>query len=297
MPAKTVCFNSLRKYDGINFRYLNTKEYFQIAGRAGRRGIDTIGYVVSMVSRSTFRYEEYKRITAKDIEPIKSQFKLSVNTVLNLIYLHTKEEIEQILRLSFYSYQKYGDQYEQIPTKVLLSRYYSIVRKLQKFSYIKNEQLTEKGIFSSRIFADEITIGEVFATEINQRINEYQILLLLGALVYEPRATHNFKQQFKTEDLKALKNQLRRNEILAREKKFEQLELITALIHPVYQGHDFFYLLNLTNLLEGDLIRFFAQINDRIGQIRKATTDHQLINKLRNCQGIIDRSLEGIYLV
>ena len=36
MPAKSVCFESLRKYDGISFRFLNSKEYFQIAGRAGR---------------------------------------------------------------------------------------------------------------------------------------------------------------------------------------------------------------------------------------------------------------------
>ena len=54
MPAKTVCFDSLRKYDGISFRYLNTKEYFQIAGRAGRRGIDKVGYVVSVIFRPTF---------------------------------------------------------------------------------------------------------------------------------------------------------------------------------------------------------------------------------------------------
>ncbi|PIY60696.1 helicase, partial [Candidatus Woesearchaeota archaeon CG_4_10_14_0_8_um_filter_47_5] len=43
MPAKTVCFNSLEKYDGRSFRYLFSKEYFQCAGRAGRRGIDTLG--------------------------------------------------------------------------------------------------------------------------------------------------------------------------------------------------------------------------------------------------------------
>ncbi len=40
MPAKTVCFDNLRKYTGKGFRLLNSKEYFQISGRAGRRGID-----------------------------------------------------------------------------------------------------------------------------------------------------------------------------------------------------------------------------------------------------------------
>src|SRR3989344_685438 len=45
MPAKSVCFESLRKFDGVSFRLMNSKEYFQIAGRAGRRGIDTEGFV------------------------------------------------------------------------------------------------------------------------------------------------------------------------------------------------------------------------------------------------------------
>jgi hypothetical protein len=52
-----------------------------------------------------------------------------------------------------------------------------------------------------------------------------------------------------------------------------------------------------TNLVEGDLIRFFGQILDKIGQIKKASNDHRLISKMKNCEGIIKKALEGIYLV
>jgi len=72
---------------------------------------------------------------------------------------------------------------------------------------------------------------------------------------------------------------------------------LTALIHPVYSGETFFDVLNQTNLLEGDLIRFFAQIMDKIGQIKKASRDHRVISKMMNCEGIIKKSLEGIYLI
>jgi superfamily II RNA helicase len=297
MPAKTVCFADLRKYDGFNFRPLNTKEYFQIAGRAGRRGIDTIGYVVSMIFRPTFRYSEIKRLTSKDIEPIKSQFRLSVNTTLNLIEQKTEEEIEHILRLSFFSYQKFGEGYADVPTKKLLARYNSIYRKLQKLEYIKEGKLTEKGFFSSKVFADEITLGEIFATGLSSKLDEYQILLVLAALIYEPREKNKFKQKFRNEQLKQLKTILHSSEFLGKEKKFLELDNITTLINPVYNGKTFFDVLEMTNLLEGDLIRIYGQILDRLGQIKKASTDYVLLNKIANCKGIVDKALEGIYLV
>ncbi len=295
MPAKTVCFASLRKYDGINFRPLNSKEYFQMAGRAGRRGIDDIGYAVSMIFRPSFQYEEIRRITSRDIEPIRSQFRLSVNTVLNLINLHSPEEIEYILRLSFFSYQKFGEKYDKVPTQVLLARYNSIYRKLEKLRYIEKSQLTSKGLFSSRVYADEISMGEIFATDFVKSMDEYQILLVLGALVYEPRESYQFKKLFRNEQLKQLKDLLRSHETLGREKKFLQLDVVTTLVNPIYYGQTFFDVLKLTNLLEGDLIRFYGQVLDRIGQIKKASSDAELLRKTENCRGIVEKAMEGIY--
>jgi len=302
MPAKTVCFNSLRKFDGINFRNLNTKEYFQIAGRAGRRGIDTVGYVISMISRPTFRYNEVKYITTADVEPVKSQFRLSINTVLNLVNLKTEEEIEHILRLSFFSFQKFGKNFLNVPTKLLLARYESIIRSLNKHHFIEDNKLTEKGQFASKIFADEMTIGEIFATKIAESLDEYQILLIIAALIYEDKERKGKERKdtlrpFRDEQLRNLKNILHSNQYLHHEQKFLNLDAMTLFIYPVYSGKNFFEILESTQTVEGDLIRFFGQVLDRVGQIRKATTDHRLITKMQNCQGIVEKSLEGIYVV
>lgn len=46
MPARTVVFDSIRKHDGFEFRDLQPSEFIQMAGRAGRRGLDDTGTVI-----------------------------------------------------------------------------------------------------------------------------------------------------------------------------------------------------------------------------------------------------------
>lgn len=52
MPARAVVFNSIRKHDGTRFRVLEPGEYTQMAGRAGRRGLDKVGeFSIMLLSR------------------------------------------------------------------------------------------------------------------------------------------------------------------------------------------------------------------------------------------------------
>ena len=65
MPAKCVVFSGIRKHDGRSFREVLPGEYTQMAGRAGRRGLDTTGTVIIAVSDAL--PEVYCRITPSQV--------------------------------------------------------------------------------------------------------------------------------------------------------------------------------------------------------------------------------------
>lgn len=104
-PVKSVCFDSPSKFDGVTFRPMTNLEYFQMAGRAGRRGIDTKGFVYIMVNINNFHPEEFPSARQDDIEELKSQFNLSYNSVLNLNRNYEASEINVILNQNFATYQ------------------------------------------------------------------------------------------------------------------------------------------------------------------------------------------------
>lgn len=54
LPIKRIVFMDIKKYDGTDFRLLNSQEVKQIAGRAGRKGLYDVGYVTSKGNNNDF---------------------------------------------------------------------------------------------------------------------------------------------------------------------------------------------------------------------------------------------------
>lgn len=60
VPIRTVLFTGLAKFDGSRQRVLRVREFLQIAGRAGRAGYDTAGYVVVQAPEHVIENEKAK---------------------------------------------------------------------------------------------------------------------------------------------------------------------------------------------------------------------------------------------
>lgn len=102
-PAASAVFDSTRKWDGHDFRILQNREFFQMAGRAGRRGFDRIGHAFIRID-SRFP-EQTGFFDDKSIEPVSGRLIISPNTVLSLLRYKTDEEINRFLNENFRMYQ------------------------------------------------------------------------------------------------------------------------------------------------------------------------------------------------
>lgn len=97
-PIKSTIFTGFTKWDGSQDRLLMPHEYTQMAGRAGRRGIDTIGYVIHC--NNLFRQptlQEYKTLLCNKPERFRSKFAISYDLVLNLLQKDVPTNMQDIV--------------------------------------------------------------------------------------------------------------------------------------------------------------------------------------------------------
>lgn len=100
MPARSVIIEKLEKYDGTGIVGLTPGEYTQLTGRAGRRGIDTIGNAI-VVDHRGFKPETAVALSSKRVYPLHSSFKPTFNMAVNLLNGSDYETARDTLDHSF----------------------------------------------------------------------------------------------------------------------------------------------------------------------------------------------------
>jgi superfamily II RNA helicase len=287
MPARTVGFLKLRKYDGTRNRYLISNEFSQCSGRAGRRGIDEIGYVVSLMVRNKNEFNEYENITTSSLEPIISQFTLSYNTVINLVKNHKPTEREQILKSSFDYYIRRKNKKHMW----VMRRYKQYLKVLNNLGYLDGELVTKKGEFAAKIYTKELLVSEIFATRLYKRLDNIALAILLTAIMYEERGDDHFKFDLESDYYEQIYSAVNTNPIVANDINFMSLKRMCLFVRRWCEDADFFELLEISNLAEGDIIHLFRNAIDLARQVHRSTNDQNLEIRMEEIISMIDHDV------
>lgn len=100
MPARSTVISSISKRTDTGHRTLTPSEFLQMSGRAGRRGMDEIGYV-TVVGTSFQSPEEVAELVLSNANPLESRFAPSYSMVLNLLQRFSIDEAKELILKSF----------------------------------------------------------------------------------------------------------------------------------------------------------------------------------------------------
>lgn len=176
MPARSTVICNLRKPtetpDGDDHkRYINPNEFHQMAGRAGRRGIDTIGYCYVMATNKSqkAKFEQLIKTPSCDI---KSHFNIDysfVATANDAFRDKSKGKLEGIFKRSLYAYDENSDKKAQT-ARDMANEFVAKERLLKEYGYLdKEHNLTTKGQLLTQLngyeqipVIESVASGELF---------------------------------------------------------------------------------------------------------------------------------------
>ncbi|MBU4342683.1 MAG: DEAD/DEAH box helicase [Candidatus Omnitrophica bacterium] len=292
MPARTVIFDELRKFYGKYFATLKTRDFYQMAGRAGRRGIDEEGFVYTRVNPKYTLFHELHRVVYGTPEKVLSRFNASYATILNL-YERYGEKLYEIYPLSFHYFQA-KIKLRKKAVELLRNK----VKILKELGYIRKNKITEKGIFASKIYGYELSLSELYEKGVLENLSETELGILCVALVFEPR---------KASILPGLSGHAKRlrnitDNIVAKIQKIEKgLNIkpfsktyyyhLSPAIEAWMKKEEFDHLLRHTNADEGEIIRQFRMAVQILRELLDTPTSTEFREKVKKVIYLINRDI------
>jgi superfamily II RNA helicase len=293
MPSRSVIFDDLRKYYGKYWRNLKTRDFYQMAGRAGRRGMDTEGFVYCRLNYNRITPDEVKKVIYDRPESVNSQFNTSYATILGLYEKH-KDELFKVYELSFHYYQTRKQQ-----QKEALRLMQAKLDLLKQMGYITDGKLTQKGRFARTVYGYELLLSELYEAGLFENLDEFGLGMLAAATVFEPRKNQTILSLSKLakslrraceETFAVIEEQERKYRIYPR-SKMAYFHLSTALEYWL-RGTDFSKILQHTDTDEGEIVRYFRMAVQVLREMKDNPVASELLkNRITETVRVINRDI------
>ncbi len=293
MPSRSVIFDELRKFYGTYVRSLKTRDFYQMAGRAGRRGIDKEGFVYCRINLQRSPLQDVRRTLFSPPEPVRSQLNNSYATILNL-YEKYQDGLYKVYPLSLHYYQ--SKQHQQ---KAALTLIENKVRLLKENGYIEGKKLSQKGYFAKSVYGYELLLSELYASAILEQLDEFGLGVLAAGIVFEPRKSDHLLHFPRSH------RQLRQacDELHGEIKKWEIRYHVYPFCKPAYfhlaaameawlRGTSFDKVLPYTETDEGELVRYFRMSVQILREVAEAKVASPVLKeRLRETIRVINRDV------
>lgn len=293
MPSRSVVFDDLMKYYGHYLRALKTRDFYQMAGRAGRRGMDEEGFVYVRVNPRRIHIDQVRHVIYDAPEPVNSQFNTSYATLLNL-YEKYGEKLLEIYSLSLHYYQ--SRKQKQKEAQRLLEAKLSL---LKNNGFIQEGQLTPKGQFAKSVYGYELLLSELYEQGVFEQLDEFGLGVIAAAAVFEPR---------KNQQMIAISKNSRRirqhcEETYAKIKDLEtQYRIYPKSKMPYFhlslameywlQGTQFAKILPHTDTDEGEVVRYFRMAVQILREIKdNPISSYILTERIKETVRMINRDV------
>ncbi|MBU0549517.1 MAG: DEAD/DEAH box helicase [Candidatus Omnitrophica bacterium] len=293
MPARSVVFNNLDKYYGRYVRVLKVRDFYQMAWRAGRRGMDKAGLVYCRVNPRFVNFEQVKQMIDSSPEEVKSRFNTSYATLLNL-YQRYKERILEIYPLTLHYFQSRKHQKKQA-----IELMQAKLNLLKDSGYIEDSALTHKGLFARSVYGYELILSELYEQRVLEELDEFTLGILSVAVVFEPRKNQRLSSIPKTS--RGIKDSCEKiyESIKAKEIKYRIYPIskmpyfhLSKATQAWLSGMQFSKIVSLTDTDEGELIRYFRMAVQILREINSSTAaSPQLQQRTSEVMRILNRGV------
>ena len=291
MPAKSVILDELKKRSGRAFRIIPRRDFFQMGGRAGRRGIDETGYVYSFVDRS-IQAHAIKSLIGGVPEPVVSRFDLSYAGILNL-YDRYGEDIYSVYYRSFRYFLE-----RDKANGVRLSGLRNKVKTLKELKYIDERGVTDSGKFARELHGYELPFGELYKSNLLQELYPRDLAYIALALVYEPKkgdktVPDHGRSKYLYKRTKPLITRIHRHEN-KNDVKYSSPGFnfnLSPAAEMWMKEEPFFWCVANAGIDEGDLVRYFRMSIQILRELLNTGLPGKLLSKIEKAIALLNREI------
>ncbi len=174
MPARSVVIERLTKFGGERREMLTPGEYTQLTGRAGRRGIDEVGYAIVLWSPFV-PFEQVAALASSRTYALRSAFRPTYNMAVNLVSTYPPADAHHLLNLSFAQFQADRD---------VVRLEARLERQGTRLARLRREASCERGdVEEYRRLREAARSRPLTPTHTRDRAASDRVLLALGGLV------------------------------------------------------------------------------------------------------------------